>query len=509
MRRFLLVLIDLTLIAFATVFASALRDDFTVVPSRLSALLPYLLLTLAVAAVVLAAFGTNRTVWRLTTSANYLDLALATLLIVVGSVVLGFAFNRLEGIPRSVPVLQGLVMLFALVGMRVLLRLRHAARQRLRPLQAMVDEAPTRTVLVVGLSRLTEAYLLSLLELAQERVRVAGLLGRREGDVGRIVLEHPVLGLPEQLATVLQELELHGVSVDEVVVATRFSKLSPAAREALLDIEQAGQISVRYLVERLGLEPRLPTGSRASACQSPRTTFALEPEHLAALAARPYWRLKRMIDVAGAALGLVLLAPVMVLVAVLVAVDIGRPLLFAQQRPGLGGRPFRLMKFRTMGASHDAHGYRIPDTDRLSTIGRLLRRTRLDELPQLWHVLIGDMSFIGPRPLLAVDQSPDIALRLLVRPGITGWAQVMGGRDISPLDKAALDVWYVQNASLRLDLEIVLRTIPLLLFGERINRAAIERAWRDLTMAGICRIDVAESRFKAAIQSIVSTRQAA
>src|SRR5690606_10748738 len=122
---------------------------------------------------------------------------------------------------------------------------------------------------------------------------------------------------------------------------------------------------------------------------------------------------------------------------------------------------------------------------------------------------LGDMSFIGPRPLLAVDQSPDIALRLLVRPGITGWAQVMGGRDISPLDKAALDVWYVQNASLRLDLEIVLRTIPLLLFGEQINRAAIERAWGDLTMAGICRIDVAESRFKAAIQSIVSTRQAA
>lgn len=509
MRRFLMVLIDLTLIACATVFASALRDDFVVVPSRISALLPYLLLTLAVATGVLAAFGTGRTIWRLTTPRDYLNLALVSVLIVAGSVSLGFAFNRLEGIPRSVPVLQGLVMLFALVGTRVLLRLRHMARQRPRPLQAMTREAPPRTVLVVGLNRLTEAYLLSVHELAGERVRVAGLLGRREGDVGRIVLEHPVLGLPEQIATVLQKLELHGVAVDEVVVATHFSKLTPAAREALLDVEHAGKISVRYLAESLGLEAQLATTSLTATSQFSKAAFALKPAQLAVLAARPYWRLKRIIDVAGAALGLVLLAPVMALVAVLVAIDIGLPLVFAQQRLGLGGRPFRLLKFRTMGPSHDADGRRIPDTERLSAIGRLLRRTRLDELPQLWHVLVGDMSFIGPRPLLAVDQSPDFALRLLVRPGITGWAQVIGGRDISPLDKAALDVWYVQHASLWLDLEIVLRTIPLLLLGERINRAAIERAWRDLTLAGICQIDLSDGRFGPAIQLSGAARRAA
>src|SRR5690606_991150 len=115
---------------------------------------------------------------------------------------------------------------------------------------------------------------------------------------------------------------------------------------------------------------------------------------------RPYWRLKRSIDVVGALLGLVLLAPLLALVAVLVALDIGLPVVFAQQRPGLGGQPFRLNKFRTMGPSHDADGHRIPDDERLSAIGRFLRRTRLDELPQLWHVLKGDMSFIGPRPLL-------------------------------------------------------------------------------------------------------------
>lgn len=492
MRRISLLLIDLALIASATFLASALRHDFTLQPARLTALLPYLLLTLAVAAVVLPAFGTGRSVWRLTTLTDYLQLAIATMLIVTGGVALGFAFNRLEGIPRSVPVLQALVVLFALVGVRVGLRLRHAARQRPQPLH-MPEGKPTRTVLIVGLSRLTEAYLLSIDEFAGGHVRAAGLLGRREGDVGRVVREQPVLGLPEQLSAVLQDLELHGVTVDEIVVTLRFSKLTAAARHALLEVEQAGQIPVRYLAETLGLEAHLPTPSRAAA-SPPRTAFALDAAQLEALAARPYWRLKRTIDVAGAAFGLVLLAPVMALVTVLVVLDVGLPLVFAQQRPGLGGRPFRLVKFRTMGLSHDADGHRIPDTERLSVIGHFLRRMRLDELPQLCHVLKGDMSFIGPRPLLSVDQSPELALRLMVRSGITGWAQVIGGRDISPLDKAALDVWYVHHASLRLDCEIVLRTIPLLLFGERISRTAIERAWRDLTLDGICRIDPLEAR---------------
>ncbi len=490
MRRISLVLIDLLLVTSATLLAFALRYDFNVALSRFGDLLPYLLLTLMAAAVVLPAFGAGRSVWRLTTMRDYLHLSAATVLVVVSGAALGFAYNRLDGIPRSVPLLQGLVMLFALVGVRVLLRLRHAARQRPRLLTPLQFGRPDRTVLIIGLSRLTEAYLLSIGEFAKNRVRVAGLLGRRDGDVGRIVLEQPVLGLPEQLKSVLQDLELHGVAVDEVVVATRFSRLTASARQALLDVEQAGQIPIMYLAETMGFEKHIPSSSSpAGSAKSSTSAFVLDTAELKIIAARPYWRLKRVIDITAALFGLVIASPVMALATILVAIDIGFPVVFAQHRPGLSGRPFRLVKLRTMGASHDADGNRIPDTERLSLVGQLLRRTRLDELPQLWHVLIGDMSFIGPRPLLAVDQSPDTTLRLLVRPGITGWAQVIGGRDISPLDKAALDVWYVQNASLRLDLEIVLRTVPMLVFGERISRAAIERSWRDLTLNGICRID--------------------
>lgn len=494
-RRISLLFIDIVLVALATLVASALRHDLTLSPDRLSVLLPYLLLTMVVAAVVLPAFGTGRSVWRLTTLKDYLRLAVATAFIVTGAVALGFAFNRLDGIARSLPVLQGLVMLFAMVGVRVLLRLRHAARQRPAPLQSPQDGAPARTVLVVGVSRLTEAYLLSIREFADDRVRVAGLLGRRESDIGRIVLEHPVLGTPDKLTSVLQDLELHGVTVDCIVVATRFSRLSPEARQALLDVEQAGHIPVEFLAEHMGLEEHL--ASKADGSASPRSSssaFAIDDATLEALAARPYWRIKRIIDLAVALAGLIVLAPVMAVVALLVALDLGLPVVFPQQRPGLGGRPFRVYKFRTMGPSHDADGRRIADTKRLSAIGRFLRRTRLDELPQLFHVLMGDMSFIGPRPLLPADQSPTYATRLLVRPGITGWAQVVGGRAIPALDKAALDVWYVQNASLWLDLEILIRTIPLLILGERVSRPAIERAWRDLKLGGICRIDPAQAQ---------------
>ncbi len=169
----------------------------------------------------------------------------------------------------------------------------------------------------------------------------------------------------------------------------------------------------------------------------------------------------------------------------------GTPVLFWQQRPGLGGRPFRLYKFRTMRAGHDANGRRLSDAERVSSVGTIMRRLRLDELPQLFHILHGEMSLIGPRPLLPCDQADEYRARLLVRPGVTGWAQVVGGRDISPEDKAALDVWYVRNASLALDLEIAARTIPMMLLGERISRPLIERAWRELSEGGILKGELA------------------
>jgi lipopolysaccharide/colanic/teichoic acid biosynthesis glycosyltransferase len=180
----------------------------------------------------------------------------------------------------------------------------------------------------------------------------------------------------------------------------------------------------------------------------------------------------------------------MLFVAILTVIDVGLPVTW-QLRPGLNGRLFKLRKFRTMAPAYAACGRLVPDDqvpeqERTSGIGHFLRRSRLDELPQLFSILSGEMSFIGPRPLLTVDQPAAYAARLLVQPGLTGWAQVKGGREISAADKSALDVWYVRNASPALDLKILAHTVQMVIFGEKVDTAAIQRAWQELREAGIC-----------------------
>ena len=168
---------------------------------------------------------------------------------------------------------------------------------------------------------------------------------------------------------------------------------------------------------------------------------------------------KRALDVAGSGGLLVLLSPLFALVAILVRVNLGAPVLFRQQRPGLAGRPFTMLKFRTMLA--DDAGAKS-DQDRLTQFGRRLRSSSLDELPELWNVLKGEMSLVGPRPLLMEYlplYSAEQMRRHEVRPGITGWAQVNGRNAATWEDRFARDVWYVDHVSLKLDLIIALRTI--------------------------------------------------
>ncbi len=178
--------------------------------------------------------------------------------------------------------------------------------------------------------------------------------------------------------------------------------------------------------------------------------------------------MRRLVDVAVAGVATVVLAPVILLVAVLIRLRLGSPVLFRQPRPGLGGRPFELLKLRTMTDARDAAGALLPDAARLTRFGRFLRRTSLDELPELVNVLRGEMSLVGPRPLLVqyLDRyTPHQARRHEVRPGITGLAQVGGRNALSWEQKLALDVEYVERQSLRLDLRILARTVGLVLRG--------------------------------------------
>jgi sugar transferase EpsL len=171
--------------------------------------------------------------------------------------------------------------------------------------------------------------------------------------------------------------------------------------------------------------------------------------------------MKRLLDVAAAGVMLVLLGPLILLLALLIRIKLGSPVLFRQVRPGLQECPFTLFKFRTMRNAVDEHGHPLPDEQRLTGFGRLLRAASLDELPSLWNVLTGEMSLVGPRPLL-MEYLPlyddTQRRRHQVRPGITGWAQVNGRNNISWQRKLELDVWYVDNAGFLLDLRILAMT---------------------------------------------------
>jgi len=185
--------------------------------------------------------------------------------------------------------------------------------------------------------------------------------------------------------------------------------------------------------------------------------------------------LKRLLDFVVALLALVLLSPLLFLLAVWIRLAMGSPVLFRQTRPGLHGRPFTMYKFRTMTDARDAEGNLLPDEQRLTRFGRFLRSTSLDELPELINVLKGEMSLVGPRPLLMkyLDRyTPEQFRRHEVKPGITGWAQVNGRNAISWEEKFKLDVWYVDNWDLWLDLKILLMTLVKVFRREGISHGS-------------------------------------
>jgi sugar transferase EpsL len=183
---------------------------------------------------------------------------------------------------------------------------------------------------------------------------------------------------------------------------------------------------------------------------------------------------KRVLDVTLSLAALILLSPILLVVGMAVWTTLGSPILFRQLRPGLGGKPFVMHKFRTMSDARDEHGVPLPDEVRLSRFGHFLRATSLDELPELWNVVVGDMSLVGPRPLLMQYlplYSEEQRRRHEVRPGITGWAQVNGRNDVSWERRFELDAWYVDHQSLRLDLRILWMTMVRVLRAEGVSRA--------------------------------------
>jgi lipopolysaccharide/colanic/teichoic acid biosynthesis glycosyltransferase len=291
----------------------------------------------------------------------------------------------------------------------------------------------------------------------------------------------PVIAPPQQLESVIEEFGVHGVQTDRVVVGGDESLLSEEVLADIRRICEQRRIPLEFVPKLIGLHEMQ---------SSPiKTTPVLVRTWHANVELPAYFQTKRFIDFFGAFVAIIVLSPLFLLTALLVLLDVGSPVLFWQQRIGQHGHYFLVHKFRTLRAPFDWQGQPAPEDKRLSWVGRFLRKMRLDELPQLFNVLVGDMSLIGPRPLLPHDQPANAGLRLSVRPGITGWAQVHGGNLVTPEEKGALDEWYIRHASPWLDLRVLLFTLGFLITGERRSEEAV-RAARSVQQADYRRPNV-------------------
>ncbi len=479
--------VDLVLLAVAAITALALRENATLEADKIRAILPYLMVSTAVAIPTNLALGLDRAFWRFSALADFIKVLTWISFTVLAATVLVFVYNRLDGVSRSIPILHALVAICLLVGTRVAVRALHLSRLRTpdpaliaRPGSAARDDC----VLIVGVNDLTWLFLRALGELDQDNVRIAGIVATTPRPNRQTVRGHRIYGADEHVPDIIRGLMVHGVRVRRIIVTVDPASLPEELAESLNAIASQGRVRVETLFDLIGLraqdparQPDASTGSPGTA-KNARMAGGSSSENLdtVSIANRPFWKIKRAGDFLVAAILLVLLAPLTLSVGCAVAIWIGRPLIFWQDRPGRGGRRFRLYKFRTMAPAHGADGGTLADDQRLNWLGQFLRMTRLDELPQLWNILAGDMSFVGPRPLLLADQVEGETVRLLIRPGLTGWAQVMGGRAVSAADKMALDAWYVRNASPLLDFRILFKTVPIIIGGERITSEA-KRAW--------------------------------
>jgi lipopolysaccharide/colanic/teichoic acid biosynthesis glycosyltransferase len=428
----------------------------------------YVLISLAASLIAFQVFRISSTIPRYISVGDLLDLAKAVVAGELMTAIVLFTVTRLDGIPRSVPAIHALILTAGLLAARGLINLADRNRRRAEPPRSAAAE----NVIVIGLNDWSVLLVKLMQAQAPERPRVIGLLDEEPRSFGRSVHGVQIFGPPAHLDALVEEFAAHGVRTDRVVVGAEAGELS---REALAEVKRVctrRNLELAFVPHLFGLgsEERAGRSIRPYPDRLPGRPFTL------GLQPSPYFRAKRVIDAVAALILILWLLPLLLLAAFVVFLDVGSPVLFWQQRAGQGGRELQFYKLRTLHPPFDRRGQRIPEERRLSWIGRLLRRTRIDELPQVLNVLVGDMSLIGPRPLLPRDQPPSSALRLTVRPGITGWAQVNGGTSLSPTEKEALDIWYIRNASWRVDLRIIGMTVLTLLRGERRSEKALAQA---------------------------------
>jgi lipopolysaccharide/colanic/teichoic acid biosynthesis glycosyltransferase len=451
--------------ALAPVLALYIPGAYILTPSNggLGLAIFYCVTSFACMQIASMVFRLNNGISRYFSVHDALNILKAVFTAVFASSLIVFTFTRLEGIPRATPIIYFLIMAGGLIAARAFVMLRDTDDIRG---SVANDDAKEHTI-VIGATRLSSLYIKFARTYSFARHHVIAVLDDQMAYVGRSIVGVPVVGPIQNLEQVIEEFSEHGVKTDRIVVGGDEMSLSRDSLDEIRRISDLQQIKLQYLPNLVGQEQ--PPAD-------PQTVSAPSTRWVPATQLPRYHKVKRVIDFLVAAVAILFLSPLFALIALMVLLDVGSPVLFWQQRIGRGGSAFLLYKFRTLRPPFDRHGRPLPDNKRVSWVGKLLRKTRLDELPQLFNVLVGDMSLIGPRPLLSRDQPTNSPLRLQVRPGISGWAQVNGGNLITNDEKGLLDDWYIRNTSPGIDVRIIVRTVQFLLRGERRSEEALELA---------------------------------
>jgi lipopolysaccharide/colanic/teichoic acid biosynthesis glycosyltransferase len=406
------------------------------------------------------------------------DLTKAALCAVTSTAALSFTITRLDQIPRSVPAIHFLTLLTILLSFR-LFHGKLAQHQESRAARD-VSHQSEKNVIIVGAGALASLYVGFLESIPYGGWRIAAILDDNKWLHGRSILGHTIMGGTQDAEALLNDFAQHGLKITSVIVCDRDRDRAFRYRDRLERLCSSRDLRLELLVERLGvLESESPVH------KSPARPMILPNA--------AYFSTKRLFELMIASIGLLVFLPVLALTALLILASLGSPVIFWQRRVGRHGRTIFVYKFKTMRNAVDRQGRLLAARDRTTRVGEILRATRLDELPQLLNIIHGDMAIIGPRPLLPIDQPAEPSLRLAVAPGLTGWAQINGGKLVSVEEKNALDEWYVRNASPWLDLKIIWRTVLTVVWGDRrdenqlaaaLARANKDRRWRGSTIVG-------------------------
>ena len=458
---------DVLLATLTPYLALWIRDAYILSIEGMETAFIYCAISFTFSVFAFAAFRLRDSLAHYFTVHDAVEIAKAVVVAELLTCVLLFSITRLEGIPRSTPVIHALVLILGLISVRAVTHLALNGK-----LVRGEQEIARKHVIMIGVTRLTAIYMKFLDAIAPGAHKIIALLDDAANFCGRSVHGVRVLGPPSELELVIEEFAVHGVQTDQVVIGMNSNDLPEVVLEEVRCVCARHNIELGFVPEMFGL----------TATPEPEALSKVQAEFEESLVAEPplelpaHFKLKRYLDFVAALVLLTVLSPFWLIAAVVAMYDVGMPVLFWQQRMGVGSRRFLLYKFRTLRTPFDGTGRKLSDEERLSPIGRFMRRSRLDELPQLLNILVGDMSLIGPRPLLPCDQPKNLAIRLMVRPGITGWAQVNGGVLLTPDEKEWLDEYYVRNASLWLDLRIVLMTVLMFFRGDR-RSELVDSAW--------------------------------